>query len=77
MAQEIFQSLSGSEIHAVFGNIKFADIQMIKYADELKSITSKEFCEETKFPIGYGSEFSKMRNITERLKAAGLDVSKL
>ena len=32
MAQEIFQSLSGSEIHAVFGNIKFADIQMIKYA---------------------------------------------
>ena len=52
-------------------------IQMIKYADELKSITSKEFCEETKFPIGYGSEFSKMRNITERLKAAGLDVSKL
>ncbi len=32
MAQEIFQSLSGSEIHAVFGNLKFADIQMIKYA---------------------------------------------
>ena len=32
MAQEIFQSLSGSEIHAFFGNIKFADIQMIKYA---------------------------------------------
>jgi hypothetical protein len=52
-------------------------IQMIKYADDLKTITSKEFCEETKFPIGYGSEFSKMRNITERLKAAGLDVSKL
>ena len=52
-------------------------IQMIKYADELKTITSKEFCEETKLPIGYGSEFSKMRNITERLKAAGLDVSKL
>ena len=52
-------------------------LQMIKYADDLKTITSKEFCEETKFPIGYGSEFSKMRNITERLKAAGLDVSKL
>lgn len=52
-------------------------IQMIKYADELKTITSKEFCEEAGLPIGYGSEFSKMRNITERLKAAGLDVSKL
>lgn len=32
MAQEVFRSLSGSEIHAVFGNVKFADIQMIKYA---------------------------------------------
>lgn len=30
--QEIYQSLSGSEIHAVFGNVKFADIQMLKYA---------------------------------------------
>lgn len=52
-------------------------IQMIKYADQLKAISSKAFCEATKLPIGYGSEFSKMRNITERLKAAGLDVSKL
>lgn len=52
-------------------------IQMIKYADELSNITSKEFCEKTKLPIGYGAEFSKMRNLTDRLKAAGLDVSKL
>ena len=52
-------------------------IQMIKYADQLKTITSKEFCEETKLPIGYGSEFSKMRNLTQRLKAAGLDTAKL
>ena len=29
---KIHRSLSGSEIHAVFGNIKFGDIQMIKYA---------------------------------------------
>lgn len=28
----VYRSLSGSEIHAVFGNIKFGDIQMIKYA---------------------------------------------
>lgn len=29
---KIYRSLSGSEIHAVFGNFKFGDIQMIKYA---------------------------------------------
>lgn len=50
-------------------------LQMIKYADELKSITSKEFCEGVGLPVSYGTEFSKMRNITERLKEAGLDIN--
>ena len=30
--EKIFRSLSGSEIQAVFGNVKFADLQMLKYA---------------------------------------------
>lgn len=30
--QLTYRSLSGSEIHAVFGNIKFAELQMLKYA---------------------------------------------
>lgn len=32
MAEELFTSLGGSDIHAVFGNYKFASIQMIRYA---------------------------------------------
>lgn len=52
-------------------------LQMIKYADELKDITSKEFCEEVGLKASYGTEFSKMRNLTSRLKKAGLDVEKL
>lgn len=32
MDSQIFKSISGTEIHAVFGNVKFADLQMIKYA---------------------------------------------
>lgn len=52
-------------------------LQMIKYADELKDITSKEFCEEVRLKASYGTEFSKMRNLTARLKQAGLDVEKL
>ena len=50
-------------------------LQMIKYEDDLKNITSKEFCEGVGLPLSYGTEFSKMRNITERLKAAGLKVN--
>jgi hypothetical protein len=52
-------------------------LQMIKYADELKSVTAKEFCEGVGLKPSFGTEFSKMRNLTQRLKAAGLDVSKL
>ncbi|HCR3991988.1 TPA: transcription factor [Morganella morganii] len=47
-------------------------LQMIKYADELKSITAKEFCEGVGLRSSFGTEFSKMRNLTQRLKAAGL-----
>lgn len=49
-------------------------LQMIKYADELTHITAREFCEGVGVSLNFGSEFSKMRNLTERLKAAGLNV---
>ena len=50
---------------------------MIKYADDLKNITAKEFCEELGIATSYVAEFSKMRNLTERLKAAGLNTNML
>lgn len=52
-------------------------LQMIKYADELKNITAKEFCAGVGLRSSFGTEFSKMRNLTQRLKAAGLDTAKL
>lgn len=52
-------------------------LQMIKHADDLKSITAKEFCEGVGLKSCYGTEFSKMRNLISRLKHAGLDTSKL
>ena len=52
-------------------------LQMIKYADELKNITAKEFCEGVGLRSSFGTEFSKMRNLTQRLKAAGLDTVKI
>ncbi|MCG7536109.1 transcription factor [Pseudoalteromonas sp. OOF1S-7] len=52
-------------------------LQMIKYADELQHITSKEFCEGVGLKQSLGTEFSKMRNLTTRLKAAGLNAHKI
>ena len=52
-------------------------LQMIKYADQLRSVTSKEFCEGVGLKPSFGTEFSKMRNLTIRLKAAGLDTNRI
>ncbi|UPW18888.1 transcription factor [Agarivorans sp. TSD2052] len=52
-------------------------LQMIKYADNLQDITAKEFCEEVGLKPSYGTEFSKMRNLTGRLKQAGLGTNKI
>ena len=52
-------------------------LQMIKYAEDLKSITAKEFCEGVGLKSSFGTEFSKMRNLTTRLKAAGLNTTQL
>ena len=52
-------------------------LQMIKYADELEHITAKAFCEGTGLNQSLGTEFSKMRNLTHRLKAAGLNTDLL
>jgi len=75
---------------SIFNNIKQAlteaprnqytaelHLQMIKYADDLKSITAKEFCERVEIKHSFGTEFSKMRNLTLRLKKAGLNTELL
>lgn len=48
-------------------------LQMIKYSDLLKTITAKEFCKGVGLKSSFGTEFSKMRNLTDRLKKAGLN----
>ena len=52
-------------------------LQMIKYADELNHLTAKEFCEELSIFPSFATEFSKMRKLTPRLKAAGLVTRKI
>ena len=59
------------------GYIAELHLQVIKYAAELKDLTGKEFCEAMEIGPAFGTEFSKMRKISERLKKAGLDVTKI
>ena len=52
-------------------------LQSIKYADLLKDLSGREFCEAVGIGPSFGTEFLKMRKISERLLDAGLDVSKI
>ncbi len=63
--------------------VKEMHLQMIKYADDLAEIAHPEKYNPKQFPKGvgieesYAKEFNKMRRLTQRLKRAGLDVSKI
>jgi hypothetical protein len=52
-------------------------LQVIKYADLLLDVSGKEFCEAIGVGPAFGTEFSKMRKIAARLKAADLNVDKI
>lgn len=52
-------------------------LQIIKYAHELQSLTGREFCEAIGIEPSFGTEFLKMRKIAPRLRAAGLDPSRI
>jgi len=55
-------------------NFMFAELhlQVIKYADDLKDVSGKDFCAELDLGKSWGTEFNKMEKIASRLKEAGL-----
>jgi hypothetical protein len=72
--EEIKQALASAPRNRYMAELH---LQSIKYADELSNITAREFCEELGLKPSYATEFSKMRNLTSRLKAAGLETRKI
>lgn len=59
------------------GYVAELHLQVIKFSDELQEVTGKEFCEALGIGPSFGTEFSKMRKIAGRLKAAGLDPDRI
>ena len=52
-------------------------LQVIKYADLLTDLPGSAFCRGVGIPPSYGTEFNKMRKISQRLYKAGLNPSKI
>ena len=59
------------------GYVAELHLQVIKYSDLLQNTTGKEFCEALGIGPSFGTEFTKMKKIAGRLRAANLDPSKI
>jgi hypothetical protein len=52
-------------------------LQVIKYAKDLEQTSGKEFCGNLDLGSAWGTEFTKMKKISARLRAAGLKPEKI
>ena len=52
-------------------------LQVIKYADLFENVSGKEFCSKLELRPAWGTEFTKMKKISARLKNAGLNPEKI
>ncbi len=73
MSTNVFEAINRA-IEAAPRNSYVAELhlQVLKYADELDGVTGKEFCEKLGLKSSWGTEYAKMRKISDRLRKAGL-----
>ena len=76
--QTIYFAIKEARRKALHGD-KTAELHLkfLKYAKELGNVDKVAICEELGIPETYKTELGKMRNIIDRLVAAGLDVTKI
>ena len=75
---DVFQNIKAAiDASPRNGYVAELHLQVIKYANELEGMTGKEFCQGLGIGPSFGSEFAKMRKITDRLRAAGLDLNRI
>jgi hypothetical protein len=59
------------------GYVAELHLQTIKYSELLEGVSGKQFCSELGLGAAWGTEFSKMKKIAPRLRAAGLSPDKI
>lgn len=52
-------------------------LQVLKYAHMLENVSGKDFCAGLDLKPAWGTEFSKMKKIAGRLRAAGMDPARI
>ena len=78
MARDLFANIKDSiEKAPRNGYVAELHLQVLKHAHLLENVSGKEFCERLGLRPAWGSEYSKMKKIAPRLKAAGMDPAKI
>lgn len=54
------------------GYVAELHLQTLKFAEELRDVSGKEFCQQLDLGSAWGTEFTKMKKIAPRLRSAGL-----
>ena len=52
-------------------------LQVLKHAHMLENVSGKDFCAGLDLKPAWGTEFSKMKKIAARLRAAGMDPARI
>jgi len=59
------------------GYVAEIHLQVLKHAHMLEGVSGKDFCAALGLGPAWGTEFSKMKKIAPRLRAAGLDPARI
>jgi hypothetical protein len=72
--QEMKQAIESAPRNAYVAEIH---LQVLKHAHMLENISGKDFCAGLDLKPAWGTEFSKMKKIAGRLRAAGMDPTRI
>ncbi|MDZ5700951.1 MULTISPECIES: HTH-like domain-containing protein [Enterobacter cloacae complex] len=76
--QKIYSAIKEARLLAKQGEkTSELHLQLLKYSNALKHVDRKAICEELGIGESYTAEIGKMRNIVDRLLAAGLELDKI
>lgn len=59
------------------GYVAEIHLQVLKHAHMLENVSGKDFCAALALGPAWGTEFSKMKKIAPRLRAAGMNPTKI
>ena len=72
-----FRAIKQAILNPPDGKVAELHLQVLKYAEDLRDVSGKDFCASLEIEESYATEYAKMKKISARLRAAGLDPDRI